>query len=235
MGYVQIAKMGLENFSKYGKLIGTGKNNGIRVFEELSDGKRILRSVDKNGELVKVVTKQTVRDCESRIDALKHLDGYTRITQAKNYKTGDEMMHIRDNYGKYNRVVRSNKNSWESFSTINPHRTKSKEVVAYNDVDGEIHLSSYDLANQKGLKHILDNNGHYHNTLKSWQINDGKVGKYQLNEELSIPNLIKADKTMYEPGNTRCIRAQGDSNLAKQVMDYFDGLVAKLSGYKPKA
>ena len=43
MAKTNLAKSKL--YSKYGKLIGTGKKSGIQVFESLVDGKRILTSV----------------------------------------------------------------------------------------------------------------------------------------------------------------------------------------------
>ena len=51
-----LSKAGLENFSQYGKLIGTGKNNGIKVYEKLANGERVLTSV-KDDAVRKVVTK----------------------------------------------------------------------------------------------------------------------------------------------------------------------------------
>ena len=61
--FVKLAITGLEHFHpNYGKLIGTGKNNGIQVFEQLVDGKKILTSVNKNGETV----KQVARSVEER-------------------------------------------------------------------------------------------------------------------------------------------------------------------------
>ncbi len=43
-------------FSKYGKLLGVGKNNGIKAYEcALGGGEKILTSIDKNGDLVKEV------------------------------------------------------------------------------------------------------------------------------------------------------------------------------------
>ena len=51
-----LSKAGLENFSQYGKLIGTGKNNGIKVYEKLANGERVLTGV-KDDAVRKVVTK----------------------------------------------------------------------------------------------------------------------------------------------------------------------------------
>ena len=51
-----LSKAGLENFSQYGKLIGTGKNNGIKVYEKLANGERVLTGV-KDDAVRKEVTK----------------------------------------------------------------------------------------------------------------------------------------------------------------------------------
>ena len=39
MGYLNVGKMGLEGFTKYGKLLGEGKQNGMKVFEKNFPGK----------------------------------------------------------------------------------------------------------------------------------------------------------------------------------------------------
>lgn len=34
MGYLNVGKMGLEGFTKYGKLLGEGKQNGMKVLKK---------------------------------------------------------------------------------------------------------------------------------------------------------------------------------------------------------
>ena len=71
-----LSKAGLENFSQYGKLVGTGKNNGIKVYEKLTNGERILTGV-KDGTVRKIVTKhgRTV-NAEDKIN-----DTYTTVSK----------------------------------------------------------------------------------------------------------------------------------------------------------
>lgn len=58
MSFINLAKSGFQNVNSNGILIGTAKNNGIRVFEKTkADGKRILTSFDKEGNVVKKVTR----------------------------------------------------------------------------------------------------------------------------------------------------------------------------------
>lgn len=78
MSFINLAKSGFNNMSNYGKLIGTGKNNGIKVYERIeANGKRILTSFDKEGNKLKQVTRRftTPRDM---------------VTTSRNYKTGVE-------------------------------------------------------------------------------------------------------------------------------------------------
>lgn len=58
MSFINLAKSGFQNVTSNGKLIGTAKNSGIRVFERTkADGRRILTSFDKDGNAVKKVTR----------------------------------------------------------------------------------------------------------------------------------------------------------------------------------
>lgn len=58
MSFINLAKSGFNNMTDYGKLIGTGKNNGIKVYEKIqADGKRVLSSFDKEGNGIKQVKR----------------------------------------------------------------------------------------------------------------------------------------------------------------------------------
>lgn len=76
MSFINLAKSGFQNVNSNGILIGTAKNNGIRVFEKTkADGKRILTSIDKEGNVVKKVTRYWLHK--------DHL-----CTESKNFVTG---------------------------------------------------------------------------------------------------------------------------------------------------
>ncbi len=68
-----LGKVNFSDFSQYGKLIGTGKNNGIKVSERLDDARR-LTSV-KDGNLVKEVISSLNKG--SHVTAINHATGET--------------------------------------------------------------------------------------------------------------------------------------------------------------
>lgn len=71
MSFLNVAKTGVENFSKYGKLIGEGKNNGIKVYEQVrADGRKTLHSLNKDGEVVKIIQKEASQT--ESIDLVNH-------------------------------------------------------------------------------------------------------------------------------------------------------------------
>lgn len=90
-----LSKAGLENFSQYGKLIGKGKNNGIKVYEKLTNGERILTGV-KDDTVRKIVTKHgNVVNAEDKIN-----DTYTTVSGS---------------YDKFNLHRTNNKDGVEEF------------------------------------------------------------------------------------------------------------------------
>ena len=52
-------RIGMAKFGQYGKLIGTDKNNGIKVYESLVNGTRTLTSVRADGSVGKIVKTST--------------------------------------------------------------------------------------------------------------------------------------------------------------------------------
>ncbi len=99
MGALNTALTLGETFGKYGKLIGTGKNNGIRVFEQLFEGERVLTSVGKNNEVLKTVKQSRVAaiDIADRPAAnYMHSAGVyrARLTEVEK-ANGDKMMNLR--------------------------------------------------------------------------------------------------------------------------------------------
>lgn len=92
-------KVGMENFGMYGKLIGTGKNNGLRVFEQLFDGKRILTTLGKDNNVVKTVTTSRLNTYHDRLAdvSLYHINPNLKsfkLTEVVN-KDGSEFMNFR--------------------------------------------------------------------------------------------------------------------------------------------
>lgn len=237
--YLKVAEMGLENFSRYGKLIGTGKNNGVKVYEKLINEKRILTSLDKDGKLFKEVCTQRpgfYGDMPKSFTEMIEKTGNDQVctTTVKNFKTGEEVMHVYTSDHAYDSVVRSNPKEWESFTACAPN--KKSGVTAYNDIDGTINFSSYDLANQKGIAVEKRPFGCGVNLYcDSFQIRNGKKSAYGLTENIGIPNHIYGYTTPREPSKIGEVSMNIEKNLGKQVLGYFDKMFAKFSGYKPKA
>lgn len=233
MRYLQIAEMGLKSFTKYGKLIGTGKNNGIQVFEKLLNGERILTSVGQNGEILKTIRTQDTW-VDGTIPSLRKTlenanDSFSlRTTTVQNHVTGEELMHIYTPKHHYDRVVRSNTNDWESFTAISPN--KQAKITAYNDIEGKINFSSYDLQNQKGI--AIESSGSYIEC-NSRQLKDGQQTMYELKEGVNIPHFINGHHSWVKPGIMNDAYG-GEKNLTSQVLGYFSNMFAKLCGYQSK-
>lgn len=99
MGALNTALQLGETFSKYGKLIGTGKNNGIRVFEQLFDNQRVLTSIGKNNEVLKTVKTSKVHYSYIKDNAMVNYLDSSRIFNAKltevETAAGNKMMNLR--------------------------------------------------------------------------------------------------------------------------------------------
>lgn len=82
MSFINLAKSGFNNMTNYGKLIGTGKNNGIKVYEKIrADGKRVLTSFDKEGNSIKQVTRNFPTPRDMHTTSINHKTGV--VTSSK--------------------------------------------------------------------------------------------------------------------------------------------------------
>ena len=122
MGFEAALRVGMENFSKYGKLIGTGKTNGFQVFESLVGGKKILTTVNKDGNVVKTVTKSTfspydmpnsiVEQCKGSCGHdISWYDGRGVLTEVDNVAKNSTFSNMRvltpDGDVRYQRLIRT--------------------------------------------------------------------------------------------------------------------------------
>lgn len=248
MGYLNVGKMGLEGFTRYGKLLGEGKQNGIKVFEKNFSGKRVLTSVDQNDNVVKKVIQQfhkpkVVENFENNVGLNDFYAGLpksaqkivnaekshiasiqpkdVRMTGVINYKTGEKVLHIYTPTHDYDRIVRADKNGTvESFV---------KKNAEYLD-DSDRILSSYNLQQNKYIC-ARKQNGLKPLYVDSFQLNNGTLGEYELKEGVSIRNSISGGPyswKWFEDVNS----GGGDYNLAEQVIDYFQKLLKGLAGDK---
>ena len=133
MGFQSALRVGMDGFSKYGKLIGTGKNNGIRVFEKIVDGKKILTSLGKEGNVVKTVTRQEfnpmdlpesiVKKCQGSLGEVgKFKDGKGVITEVENNVNGSTFSNTRvidtDGHVRYQSMLRTTETKTKDGRTI---------------------------------------------------------------------------------------------------------------------
>lgn len=73
---------------KYGRYVGKGKNNGIRVYSKLeNDGSKFITSVDENGKICKQIKKIQTQETFFGMPAVTY---YTRIK----YPIKDEFVII---------------------------------------------------------------------------------------------------------------------------------------------
>ena len=106
-------RIGMKEFGQYGKLIGTGKNNGIKVFEQLVGGTRKLTPVRPDGSVGKIVKTRSINTlCLGDRDAIAFLgrEGIHNVNLTEvETAAGEKMMNIRgvkDGRTMYQRLTR---------------------------------------------------------------------------------------------------------------------------------
>lgn len=96
---MNVAKMGLNGLTDYGKLIGKSKS-GTEVYEQIFNNKRILNAV-KDGKHVKQVVQEKLSNGD-------------RIVSSQNFVTGDDFMRWQKKDGSL-RVTKGNSKMFERF------------------------------------------------------------------------------------------------------------------------
>ncbi len=137
-------RMGIESFGQYGKLIGTGKNNGLKVFESLSDCKRILTTVDTNGKVVKTVTTQEHSAMNVLPESIIHKAHLARASEvhitdvARADGSSDTFVRAYFNQDvRYRRMIKNHADgSYESFTAYAPGYNIN-HIPTSQVVDGE--------------------------------------------------------------------------------------------------
>ena len=249
MGYLNVGKMGLEGFTKYGKLLGEGKQNGMKIFEKNFPGKRVLTSVDQNDKVVKKVIQRSQVDsnivecfenkvginnfyaglpkaAQQIVDATKsHIASIqlnnVRMTRVINSKSGENVLHFYTPTHDYDRIVRADKNgAVESFVKKNAeHLDDSDRMFSSYNPQQNKYICA---SKRNGLKPLW---------VDSFQLNSGKLGEYELKEGVSIPNRINRNPYNW-PMESQDVNSRGDYNLAEQVTNYFQKLLKGLAGDK---
>lgn len=188
MSFVNLTRTGFQQMSKHGKLIGTGKNNGIKVFEKLEgDGRRILTSLDKEGNLQKCI------ETDKEYSAL-----YRKVN---NFKTGTEVnsshrLNPQDGiyYYKYRKVNNSGDN--HAVSTIDRF-----ELIKSSDDFKSGSLKSL----RKDKKEAFQNKDNIENIVVEQEKGDASCfrlevapkdgycklqtnGDFKINDEIILPN-----------------------------------------------
>lgn len=250
MGYLNVGKMGLEGFTKYGKLLGEGKQNGMKVFEKKFPGKRVLTSVDQNDKVVKKVIQRSYVDsnivecfenkaginnfyaglpkaAQQIVDAEKsHIASIqpkdVRMTRVINYKSGENVLHFYTPTHDYDRIVRADKNgAVESFVKKNAeHLDDSDRIFSSYNPQQNKYICA---RKPKGFKRLW---------VDSFQLNNGKLGEYGLKEGVSIPSNISRSPYGWPRESQDVFSGGGDYNLAEQVTNYFQNLLKGLAGDK---
>ena len=201
-GIVNITKMGLENFSRFGKLIGTSKKTGTKVYEQLYDGishgqRRVLTAVDKGGN----VTKEVIHCFTPK----------GKVITSRNYKTGEEFMMRKERNSLY--IDKGDVNQIEKIKIEG--LGKDKDYV----------FGSYRFQNlQEGKDLMCDYNSCYslgELVVNAKQVKDGKEVPYQLTDELTLPKRFVMHRSKQSDGI--------DKNLGKVLSEYFFKFFAKFS------
>ena len=92
-------RVGMAKFGQYGKLIGTGKNNGIKVYESLVNGTRTLTSVRADGSVGKIVKtskidKSYLQDHDAMRFFYDNSISRARLTEVE-MANGEKIMNLR--------------------------------------------------------------------------------------------------------------------------------------------
>ncbi len=157
---LKLAITGLEHFHpQYGKLIGTGKKNGIQVFEQLNGSQRVLTSVKDGIAIKQVAQKRTPKD------------GYdVTTTEARNFVTGDRI--------KIERGINTTGEGEKEYSEIYRNITKQDAAGNWDELrfsyskkgtdkpadlkrklaKAQTYYASYDVENGKFVEYDFKNN-----------------------------------------------------------------------------
>ncbi len=248
-----VAAMGLEHFHpNYGKLIGTGKKSGVQVYEALVGRNRVLSSV-KDGKLFKQVTR-TTNYSHNKTGPLAGMKVTT--TEAKNFITGDTFKSVRgtksskregyENIYRYFERQNAGTGNWESFKTEFIRKNGEKGVDPLNRADAKVEYINSDVVNGQvveysnydwsGLAPLLKVGRKipYKSDVIDYNLVNGlKIPKGTHVADVKTYNLKNPQRLMYSGGDFGTVSME--KNLGTQVFNYFDKLIQKLSGVKPKA
>lgn len=221
MSFVNLTRTGFETMSQYGKLIGTGKNNGIKVFEKLeSDGKRILTSIDKEGNPIKKIA--TERNYS------------TFITNTENYKTNvkthslHEYLSDKENYLYHFKKRTPADNSAES--SIDTFALEMSITGSKGDSLRDLRKSQKEaFQNKKNINFVRveqakgDNSYYRFDAMpKTSKYSLNSEGDYKINDDIILPN---GDSVYFYDGKNNVEHnAQSNVHEANIAKSFIEGL-----------